>query len=166
MAILSTGETLGTLVPMQPTPSQPHTKTTDEVVKPSETLEDSARGVIEKLAEGEYHSILRITSKKGTVRANHYHKGDSHLCYCTRGKIEYVWRDARDASAAVRRVTIGPGQLFSSPPMVLHAMVFLEDSEFYAFTTSPRHTQKDYEEDIVRETLVSPEEAQRRAASA
>lgn len=148
------------LTPSRATNSATHT---DEVLKPSETLEDSARGVIEKLAEGEYHSILRITSKKGTVRANHYHKNDSHLCYCTKGKIEYVWRDAQDKNAPVQRVIIGQGQLFFSPPMVLHAMVFLEDSEFYAFTTSPRHTQKDYEEDIVRETLVSPKEAQKRA---
>ncbi len=146
-------------------PSAPEpTETTVDVLRTSVVVENSARGIIEKLAEGEYHSILRITSKKGTVRANHFHKGDSHMCYCTKGKIEYLWRDARDDSAPLQRVLIEAGQLFYTPPMVAHAMVFLEDTEFYAFTTSPRHTQADYEEDVTRVTLVSPEEARRRAA--
>ncbi|MDP3685854.1 MAG: cupin domain-containing protein [bacterium] len=132
------------------------TQTTDEVLRKSEIVEDSARGIIEKLAEGDFHSVLRITSKAGTVRANHYHKRDSHLCYLVSGKIEYVYRDALDEHAPLQRMVIEPGQLFYSPPMVAHAMVFLEDSEFYCFTTSARHTQADYEDDLVRVTLVPP----------
>lgn len=147
-----------TLPPMTsrlaPSPTTTHAAT--EVVRPSAIVEDSARGIIEKLAEGEFQSILRITSKKGTVRANHYHKRDSHLCYLVRGKIEYVWRDARDETAPLERRIIEPGQLLFSPPMVAHAMVFPEDSEFFCFTTSPRRTQAEYEEDLVRVQLVDP----------
>lgn len=132
----------------------PQTPTTTDVVRAPQVVEDSARGVIEKLAEGEYHSILRITSKAGTVRANHYHKRDSHLCYLVRGKVEYVWRDARDEGAPLQRIVIEPGQLFYTPPLVAHAMQFLEDSEFYTFTSSPRRTQAEYEEDVVRVKLV------------
>lgn len=135
-------------------PTTTHAAT--DAVRSAEIVEDSARGVIEKLAEGEFQSVLRITSKKGTVRANHYHKRDSHLCYLVRGKIEYVWRDALDESAPLERVIIEPGQLVFSPPMVAHAMVFLEDSEFYCFTTSPRRTQAEYEDDLVRVQLVDP----------
>ncbi|TSC72503.1 MAG: hypothetical protein G01um101438_587 [Parcubacteria group bacterium Gr01-1014_38] len=134
--------------------AQTHAQMADDVLRKSEIVENSARGIIEKLVEGEFHSVLRITSKAGTVRANHYHKRDSHLCYLVRGKIEYVYRDALDERAPLQRMIIEPGQLFYSPPMVAHAMVFLEDSEFYCFTTSPRHTQKDYEDDVVRVTLV------------
>ncbi len=128
----------------------------DDVVRPTELLEDSARGIIEKIAEGTFQSVLRITSKKGTVRANHYHKRDSHVCYLVSGKIEYVWRDARDADAPLHRRIIQPGQAFYTPPMVAHAMVFLEDSEFYAYSTEPRHGQSAYEDEIVRVTLVDP----------
>jgi dTDP-4-dehydrorhamnose 3,5-epimerase-like enzyme len=128
---------------------------TDSIFSP-ERIADDPRGVIEKLAEGEYHSGLRITSKAGTVRANHYHKHDSHLCYLVRGALQYVTRDARNEQAPLETVTIRPGQLFFTPPMLAHAMVFLEDSEFYCFTTSPRKTQKDYEEDVVRVQLVDP----------
>lgn len=128
----------------------------NEALKQSQIIEDGPRGIIEKLAEGSFQSIMRITSQKGTVRANHYHKHDSHLCYLVRGKIEYVTREVGNEQAPIHRMTIQPGQLFSTPPMLVHAMVFLEDSEFFCFTTSPRRTQEDYEGDVVRVMLVDP----------
>jgi dTDP-4-dehydrorhamnose 3,5-epimerase-like enzyme len=130
-----------------------HVEEKIETIQQPLVVADDARGIIEKLAEGHFHSVLRMTSKKGTVRANHYHKGDSHLCYLTTRKIEYVHRDVGN-TASPARILITPGQLFYTPPMVEHAMVFLEDSEFYCFTSSPRHSQKDYEEDVVRVPLV------------
>lgn len=128
----------------------------DEAIKQSQIIEDSPRGIIEKLAEGSFQSVMRITSQKGAVRANHYHKHDSHLCYLVKGKIEYVTRDVGNDQAPIHRTTIQPGQLFYTPPMLVHAMVFLEDSEFLCFTTSPRRTQEDYEDDVVRVMLVDP----------
>jgi len=125
-----------------------------DVLRQSQLLAQDARGVIEKIAEGEFQSVLRITSKGGTVRANHYHKRDSHVCYLVSGKIEYVFRDARDNRAPLERVVIAPGQLFYTPPFVAHAMVFLADSEFYCFTTSSRRTAEEYEDDTVRVPLV------------
>lgn len=127
---------------------------TDVITHPK-LLADDARGVIEQLAAGNYQSVLRITSRAGSVRANHYHQRDSHLCYVTRGKLEYVYRDALDEAAPLAKVIITPGQLFYTPPMVAHAMHFLEDSEFYCFTTQARD-QAIYEEDVVRVTIVDP----------
>lgn len=141
---------------LSPHPAVGATEVGTDVIRPSEILEDSARGVIEKLAEGNFQSILRITSKQGTVRANHYHKRDSHLCYLLKGKLEYVWREALDEQAPLQRMVINPGQLFYTPPMVAHAMVFLEDSEFYAFSTEPRHGRSAYEDEVVRVKLVEP----------
>ena len=129
---------------------------TNEAIKQSQMIEDSPRGIIEKLAEGNFQSVMRITSQKGTVRANHYHKRDSHLCYLVKGQIEYVTRDVGNDQSSIHRMTIRPGQLFYTPPMLVHAMVFLEDSEFFCFTTSPRRTQEDYEDDVVRVMLVDP----------
>lgn len=131
------------------------TQTQEEVVTKPRLVADDARGIIEELVSGHFNSVLRITSKAGAVRANHYHKQDSHMCYLTYGKIRYVWRPAEDESAPLQEVIITPGQLFFSPPMIAHAMEFLEDSEFYAFTSRPRG-QEEYEEDLVRVTLVEP----------
>lgn len=128
----------------------------DEVISLPVQVAEDERGVIEKLAEGTYQSIFRITAKKGSVRANHYHHNDSHLCYLSRGRVRYVYRSADDESAPLQEKIVEPGQLFYTPPMEAHAMDFLEDSEFYTFNTIDRHDQADYENDIVRVTLVEP----------
>jgi len=142
------------------------TTTKQEIISRPDILADDERGVIERLGEGPWQSVLRITSKKGTVRANHYHKYDSHLCFLEQGKIRYVYRPVRQAQgepadesgATLQEEIIEAGQLFYTPPMVAHAMHFLEDSVFYALT--PRSgDQGDYENDIVRVTLVDPQEA-------
>jgi dTDP-4-dehydrorhamnose 3,5-epimerase-like enzyme len=134
----------------------------EPVVSTPKLLADDERGIIEQLPVGESMSVLRITSKKGTVRANHYHQKDFHYCYLVYGKIRYVERKPKDASAPLQEWIITPGQIFYTRPLVLHAMEFLEDSEFYAFT--PRSgKQDDYEEDVVRETLIDPKDAAARA---
>jgi len=127
-----------------------------EVISSPKIVCDDERGIIENLADGEYQGILRITSKAGAIRANHYHQWDSHLCYLTKGKVRYVSRPALDENAPLEEVIVKPGQLFFTPPMIAHAMHFLEDSEFYAFTTRKRE-QEAYEDDIVRVTLVEPQ---------
>lgn len=97
-------------------------------------------------------SILRITSKAGTVRANHYHKKDSHYCYLLSGKMEYLERPIEDGD--VQSVIVEAGDVIYTPPMIVHAMRFLEDSEFYTFATEPR-TPTSYEEDLVRVVLAA-----------
>ena len=139
------------------------TATKEKIVTKPEVVCDDERGVIEKFAEGEYQSILRLSSKAGSVRANHYHQGDSHLCYLESGKIRYVHRPALDTKAPLEEIIIEAGQLFYSPPMIAHAMEFVEDSVFYAFTTQPRG-QDVYENDIIRVVLIDPKEAKARAA--
>lgn len=125
------------------------------VTKPKLVAKDP-RGTIQRLVQGEVNSINRIVSKKGSVRANHYHKNDSHVCYLASGKMRYWWRPALSEKAKLRRITVKAGDLLYTPPMVAHAMEFLEDSEFYDFNKSARAGQASYEDDIVRVTLVEP----------
>lgn len=133
-----------------------------QVVSLPKVVADDERGVIEQLPVGEGMSVLRITSKAGTVRANHYHKRDFHYCCLTKGRIRYVEREVGKPSAPLKEWIIEPGQIFYTRPMVVHAMEFLEDSEFYAFT--PRSgKQAEYEDDVVREILVEPKDAAERA---
>lgn len=126
---------------------------TEEVISAPVMVAEDERGIIEQLAEGNYQSVLRITSKAGAIRANHYHKRDSHLCYLVSGKLRYLHRPADDKSAPLEEIIIEPGQLFYTAPMIAHVMQFLEDSEFYCFTTQPRG-QDEYEEDTVRIKLI------------
>lgn len=138
------------------------TSTKEQVIVPTKVLADDERGVIEQIPAGEGMSVLRITSKAGTVRANHYHKKDFHYCYLIKGKIRYVEREVGKPEQNLQEWIVEPGQVFYTRPMVVHAMEFLEDSEFYAYT--PRSgDSKEYENDVVREILIEPEEAAARA---
>lgn len=126
-----------------------------EIIITPSTIAVDTRGLIEKLTDGKYHSILRIKSRKGTIRANHYHKKGSHLCYLISGRIQYSWRIASNNNEPLKKITIGPGELFNTPAMITHAMYFQEDSEFLVFETSPsRKNQKAYENDVVREIII------------
>lgn len=95
-----------------------------------------------------FGSVVVITSKKGTVRANHRHHQDSHLCYLVSGRMLYVERKP-GAKRLHRRLIVKAGHAVFTPPKVDHAMKFLADTVF--ITVADRHrTQDDYERDLVR----------------
>lgn len=98
-------------------------------------------------------AVLRITSKAGTIRANHYHKKDHHYIYMESGAAEYSERPSDDESVPVETVKIGPGDLVLSNPRIIHAVKFLEDTVFYSFTTEKRE-QDQYEGDTVRIKII------------
>lgn len=110
-----------------------------------------ARGSIQPLADEDMKSAVLISSKKGTVRANHYHKTDWHYCYVLSGSIQYYHRP-RGSNLPPRQVTIKTGQLFFTPPLVEHAMVFPEDTVFICLGKNSRD-QAAYEADIERVDL-------------
>lgn len=110
------------------------------------------RGAIHPIVDEKMESCVLITSKKGTVRANHYHKTDWHYCYVLEGEIEYHWRPTGDTGKP-RMVIVRKDQCFFTPPMVDHAMVFTRDTTFLTLGRNPRD-QKSYEADIERIDLV------------
>lgn len=113
-----------------------------------------ARGMIQPLVDMDMKSALMISSRKGTVRANHYHKTDWHYCYVIHGAIDYIERPVGSKGKG-RKTRIKEGELFWTPPMVEHAMVFVEDTLFLTLSRNKR-SQKAYEEDLVRVEVVKP----------
>lgn len=113
-----------------------------------------ARGHIQPLVDAAMESCVLISSKKGTVRANHYHRTDWHYCYLLSGRIDYYHRPTGSREKPAK-VTILQGQMFFTPPMVDHAMVFSEDSVFLAFGRNSR-VQEVYEADVVRIDPINP----------
>ena len=126
----------------------------DEVIVAMEAPFADSRGEIQPLVDRAMRSAVLISSKKGTVRANHYHKTDWHYCYVLEGRIEYHHRP-HGSDAAPETVIIERGQLFFTPPMIDHAMVFLEDTTFLALGRNSR-AQAVYEADVERIELVAP----------
>lgn len=127
--------------------------TTGPIVSLPVAFED-ARGMIQTLVDGGVQSVQIITSKANTVRANHYHKTDSHYMYVLKGTMKYVHRPA-DHTSAPSWLLVKEGQLVYTPPLVEHAVEFLEDSVFINIAGKPRD-QNSYEDDLVRVNLYNP----------
>ena len=123
----------------------------DVIVQLPEPHRDE-RGMIQNLAEAQFGSALVITSKAGSIRANHYHKTDYHYCWLQSGRIVYYHRPV-GSTEPPREVVIEPGQVFYTPPMCEHAMRFVADSVFLCFARNSRH-MADYESDTVRVRLI------------
>lgn len=136
-------------------------KTNDKVILPKEVLIklekpfSDERGEIQPLVDLTMKSCVLISSKKNTIRANHYHKTDWHFCYVLEGEIDYYHREV-GSKEFPKMVKIKKNELFFTPPMVEHAMVFHKDTVFLTLGGNSR-IQSEYEADLVRVDLISPE---------
>jgi len=71
-----------------------------------------------------------IESKKGTVRANHYHPIQEQKCLLVKGQYISVIKDLSVPNAPIETRVINEGDIAIIKPNVAHAMVFTEDSVF------------------------------------
>lgn len=127
----------------------------EEVLVALEKAFEDDRGAIQPLVDLPMKSCVLITSKKGSVRANHYHETDWHFCYVMDGEIEYHHRPHGDPGPG-EIVIVRKGELFFTPPMVDHAMVFLADTTFVTLGRNSR-SQEVYEADVRRIDYVNPD---------
>lgn len=125
----------------------------DDPIVPTEKAFTDARGSILPLADEEMKSAVLITSTKGSIRANHYHRTDWHYCYVLSGSIDYYFRPV-DSQERPNHVTVKTGQIFFTPPMIAHAMCFPEDTVFVCLGRNSRE-QAAYEADVVRVDVVA-----------
>jgi len=111
------------------------------------------RGEISNLLDAPIEHVALITSKAGSIRGNHYHPNQIQNDYLLSGKYEYVTKDIKNEDGKVETNIVEPSDLVITPPMVVHAMRFLEDSVFLTFTTGNRDVDK-YEEHTTKFKLV------------
>tara|TARA_B100000459_G_C8481787_1_gene159020 strand:+ start:51 stop:485 length:435 start_codon:yes stop_codon:yes gene_type:complete len=112
------------------------------------------RGSIQPLLDIDMKSSVLITSKAGAIRANHYHKTDWHYCYVLSGEIRYYYRKHGEKRQA-QEIIIKDKQLFFTPPMVDHAMVFTKQTDFITWSRNSR-LQEVYEADVCRIPPINP----------
>ncbi len=98
-------------------------------------------------------NALFILSKKGALRANHYHQKDTHVTYLITGKFEYFEKKVQSNRFGTVSRIIHPGEMVETLPNTIHAMKFMEDSSMLVLTTEKRD-QKSYEGDTVRIQLI------------
>lgn len=117
------------------------------------------RGEIRNLLLTPITSVAVITSKRGSVRANHWHRTDWHYAFVVSGLVLYFER-AVGATEVPEPRTFGPGEMFFTPPGREHTMLFAEDSTIMTFAKNVR-SHDNHEADLTRVAVVSPELAAR-----
>jgi len=105
------------------------------------------RGVVTDIVEDkDINSVTILTSKKGSIRGNHYHKKTTQYAYVAEGKFK-VFTQSGDMEIESR--IIGKGDLVINPPNEKHAFLALEDSTLLACASGVR-AGKHYEDDTFR----------------
>ena len=123
----------------------------DPVIKlPPPFVDD--RGKIQTLVQAAITSVQVITSKAGTVRANHWHRADTHYMFIVSGQMKYYHRPVGSTEPPISYL-LNAGELVYTPSNVEHAAEFPQDCMFLNITTGPRD-QDTYENDITRIELV------------
>ena len=99
-----------------------------------------------------------IDSKKGTIRANHYHPQQEQKCLFTNGQIIEIFQDILNLNSPKITQVVNKGQLSIIKPNVAHTMVFTKDTTFlnlvrgerehgnYGITHTIKHVFVDEEE--------------------
>ena len=106
------------------------------------------RGTLQKIIDGNFSSCIEVFSKKGSIRANHYHKKDKHFMYIISGELLYSYKN-RKRGSKVKIKKMKKSDLFFTPAMQEHMAYFTKNTHFLAFSTRKR-TRFDYEKDLIR----------------
>lgn len=107
---------------------------------------DERGQIVELLGKLDSDATIFISSVAGAKRANHYHKTSSHICFLTKGEVDYY----EEHEGLVFKTTIGALAPFHSGPQTPHLMVFTQDSDMICLRIDGSKDQADYENDLVR----------------
>jgi nucleoside-diphosphate-sugar epimerase/2-polyprenyl-3-methyl-5-hydroxy-6-metoxy-1,4-benzoquinol methylase/dTDP-4-dehydrorhamnose 3,5-epimerase-like enzyme len=102
-----------------------------ESVKKGEKEFIDERGKISNYELSEPVNLIGyIESKKGTIRANHFHPIQEQKCLLIKGQYISVYKDLLESNSFKITHLINPGDSVVTKPNVAHTMVFTEDSIF------------------------------------
>jgi nucleoside-diphosphate-sugar epimerase len=102
-----------------------------EHVRDGDNLYVDDRGTISNHELTEPINLIgMIESKKGTIRANHYHPQQEQKCLFTKGQIIEIFQDIINPNAPKITQVVNAGQLSIIKPNVAHTMVFTKDTTF------------------------------------
>ncbi len=114
-----------------------------EHVKEGENLFIDERGAISNHELTEPINLIgMIESKKGTIRANHYHPQQEQKCLFTKGQIIEIFQDIVNPNSPKITQVVNEGQLSIIKPNVAHTMVFTKDTTFLNLVRGERDHEK------------------------
>jgi uncharacterized RmlC-like cupin family protein len=112
-------------------------------------FEDNRGQITDIIQHIPFDSVTVITSIKGAIRGNHYHKESIQYSYVLSGRVR-AYTQSPDGPVEAADLVIG--DLLETPTFERHALQALENSVLIIITRGPRGG-KNYEDDTFR---VSP----------
>ena len=110
---------------------------TQNLIKDLEYIRDGENEYVDNRGKISNHELTEpinmiglIHSKKGTIRANHYHPQQEQKCLFTKGQIIEIFQDILNPNSPKITQVVNEGQLSVIKPNVAHAMVFTKDTTF------------------------------------
>ena len=107
------------------------------LIKDLEHVRDGGNEFIDKRGKISNHELTEpinliglIDSKKGTIRANHYHPQQEQKCLFTKGQIIEIYQDILNPNSPKITQVVNEGQLSIIKPNVAHTMIFTKDTTF------------------------------------
>ena len=102
-----------------------------EYVKKGENEFIDDRGKISNYELPESINLIGlISSKEGTIRANHFHPIQEQKCLLTKGQVISVYKDLLNSNSPKITHVLNQGDLIITKPNTAHAMIFSKDSVF------------------------------------
>ncbi len=99
-----------------------------------------------------------IDSKKGTIRANHYHPQQEQKCLFTKGQIIEIFQDILNPNSPKVTQVVNEGQLSVIKPNVAHTMVFSKDTTFLNLVRGERDHENYGITHTIKHVFVNEEE--------
>ena len=95
-----------------------------------------------------------INSKKGTMRANHYHPQQEQKCLFTKGQIIEIFQDIINPNSPKVTQVVNEGQLSIIKPNVAHTMIFTKDTTFLNLVRGEREHENYGVTHTIKNTIV------------
>ena len=99
-----------------------------------------------------------ISSKQGTIRANHYHPQQEQKCLFTKGQIIEVFQDILSPNSLKITQVVNEGQISIIKPNVAHTMVFSKDTTFLNLVRGERNHENYGITHTIKHVLVDEKE--------
>jgi len=118
------------------------------IIKKIDPVYHDERGAIVDILNESVNHVGLIKTKRGNVRAKHYHKKSVQYSYILSGKFEVILAKP-DNLKEVERILLNSGEMIIINPNIVHVFVALEDSDMIDIISLSREGTS-YEDDVVR----------------
>ena len=135
------------------------------LIKDLEKIRDGENEFVDSRGKISNHELTEpinmiglVGSKKGTIRANHYHPQQEQKCLFTKGQIIEVFQDMLNSNSPKITQVVNEGQLSVIKPNVAHTMVFTKDTTFLNLVRGEREHENYGVTHTIKHVLVDDKE--------